>query len=387
MEGLISIVIPLYNLERYIAETIDSIMKQSYPNFEVIIVNDQSTDHSLQIAQGYADRFSKVELISLDKNSGASAAMNKGMEKAKGKYLTFIAADDLLRHDRFEKIVNIFKSKPDIDIICSGCSLIDSEGNNLNRNYYFPPHLNNNNILLNELKRNYILGGTLALRRKMGQRYKYDRNLRTSEDYDLFLRMVYDGHKFYYIDEPLIKYRIHSSNKSTNYDKTMISTKKILKKFSFCKLYDKLKKKGCYDKEIFNSFAVVSLLKRDFEQGIFYIEKAINKEGNPVDQLESYFYAGVLFFKKNNIKQSEENFKKALIINPKEPTIYNNLGVILAPKDRYQAESHFKEALAYQPNYMDAQHNLLQLKEGSKSDKLTEKLLRKRVVHTESMKR
>lgn len=104
MSGLISIVVPVYNVEQYLRDCLDSVLKQNYQDYEIILVNDGSTDNSVKICEEYIRKDNRIHLIN-QKNAGASAARNKGMRYASGKYLYFLDSDDWLEEDTLEKLV------------------------------------------------------------------------------------------------------------------------------------------------------------------------------------------------------------------------------------------------------------------------------------------
>src|SRR5690606_10832622 len=93
MNGLVSIVMPCYNAEKYITETVNSVINQTYKNWELIIVNDGSTDNSLNMIKEFAANDNRISFIDKS-NSGVSDSRNKGLEKAKGEYIAFLDADD-----------------------------------------------------------------------------------------------------------------------------------------------------------------------------------------------------------------------------------------------------------------------------------------------------
>ena len=101
---LISVIIPVYNAERYLASCLDSILSQSYRNLEVIIINDGSSDYSLRVAEGYAEKDDRVRVYSFE-NEGPSEARNRGLSVATGDYLTFVDSDDLLTPDSLEIMI------------------------------------------------------------------------------------------------------------------------------------------------------------------------------------------------------------------------------------------------------------------------------------------
>ena len=105
-EGLISVIVPVFNVERYLSACLDSILSQSFKNLEVIVINDGSTDFSLQIAETYAEKDDRVKVYSFD-NEGLSEARNRGLSVATGEFITFVDADDLLFPDALKVLYKI----------------------------------------------------------------------------------------------------------------------------------------------------------------------------------------------------------------------------------------------------------------------------------------
>ena len=119
MNKLLSIIIPVYNGEKYIKKCLDSVLSQTYSNIEVIIINDGSTDNSYQILQEYAKKDHRIFLLNQE-NVGSSLTRNTGIKYAKGEYITFVDIDDYLEKDTYEKV--IAKLQDDIDIACFSVS-------------------------------------------------------------------------------------------------------------------------------------------------------------------------------------------------------------------------------------------------------------------------
>lgn len=111
MKLLASIIIPVYNKAAYIRETLDSALVQSYTNFEIVLVNDGSTDGSLSILQEYADRFPDIVRLINSENRGVSAATNLGIQAASGDYIQFLDADDLMSSDKIERQIQLLSGK------------------------------------------------------------------------------------------------------------------------------------------------------------------------------------------------------------------------------------------------------------------------------------
>ena len=118
MEDLISVVVPIYNVEKYLKTCIETIIKQTYKNIEIILVNDGSTDNSLQICNEFKEKEKRIKVIN-KKNGGLSDARNIGLKKAKGKYICFIDSDDFINEKYIEELHSlIIKNNAQI-AICS----------------------------------------------------------------------------------------------------------------------------------------------------------------------------------------------------------------------------------------------------------------------------
>ncbi|WP_100613702.1 glycosyltransferase [Confluentibacter citreus] len=129
---LVSIILPLYNGEKYVRETIESILLQSYTNFEFIIINDGSTDNSLNIVKGFNDN--RIVLIDQE-NKGLAATLNIGLNLANGDLIARIDSDDIAKRDRIQIQVNTFKKNPNLVLLGSAVNYIDENGVYLGRSY------------------------------------------------------------------------------------------------------------------------------------------------------------------------------------------------------------------------------------------------------------
>ena len=109
MEDLVSIIVPVYNSEKFIEDTINTVKQQTYKKWELILVNDCSTDNSKKIIKKYVEEDERIKLINLEKNSGAAIARNTGIDNAKGRYIAFLDADDLWNKEKLEKQIKFMK--------------------------------------------------------------------------------------------------------------------------------------------------------------------------------------------------------------------------------------------------------------------------------------
>jgi glycosyltransferase involved in cell wall biosynthesis len=124
LHGLVSIIIPAYNVEKYIGETIKSVINQTCGNWELIIINDGSTDDTADIAKKMAEKDPRIKLYSQE-NGGVSRARNKGLTLAQGDYIAFLDADDLWKTDFLEKLIH---AKNDADLVYCGYELLSTDG-------------------------------------------------------------------------------------------------------------------------------------------------------------------------------------------------------------------------------------------------------------------
>ena len=127
----VSVVIPVYNSEKYVEKCIQSVMAQTLPDLEIIIINDGSTDESGRILRELTQKDSRIVLLE-QANQGVAAARNQGVEKATGKYITFVDGDDYLQEDYIELMYNLAE-KETLDMVICGLTYVDEGGKELNR--------------------------------------------------------------------------------------------------------------------------------------------------------------------------------------------------------------------------------------------------------------
>lgn len=137
MNNLVSILTPTYNTEKFIRATIESVQNQTYQNWEMILVDDASTDETAKIISDFADKDSRIKLFKLSKNSGNGFARNEALEKATGKYIAYLDADDLWSSTKLEKQIQFLKTNNQ-PFTFSYYDSIDEEGNNLKRRVESP---------------------------------------------------------------------------------------------------------------------------------------------------------------------------------------------------------------------------------------------------------
>jgi len=210
MNELISVILAVKNGQDYIEDTIESVLGQSYTNFELIIIINCSSDETLNIVKNVKD--SRVTYYETN-ISQLSFNLNYGILKAKGDYIARIDADDLAFKYRLEKQLSILK-KYNYDVVGSNIQLIDEKG--LNKKSIVLPE-NNSEIRSKIFYRSVIAHPSVLMKKSSLLKHSCYLGGKFAQDYDLWLRLMRDKDiKFYNVQEPLTKYRIHSKQSKGN---------------------------------------------------------------------------------------------------------------------------------------------------------------------------
>lgn len=205
---MISVVMSVYNAEKYLEEAIDSILNQTYQDFEFIIVNDCSDDRCSAILKDYEKNFSKIKLLNNTKNIGLTKSLNKAIAVAKGEFIARMDADDISEENRFERQIAFFKTHPDVDILGTYSNDIDEYGK-VFRTRTTP--VNHKDIVKMLPKLCPISHPTVMFKKdSLAKIGFYNEKYRTSQDLEMWFRAAGAGLKFANIPEYLFKYRMDS---------------------------------------------------------------------------------------------------------------------------------------------------------------------------------
>ncbi len=230
---LLSVVMSVRNGEKYLIEAVNSILKQSFKDFEFIIINDASSDNTSKILKKIKD--SRVFLINNKKKLGLTKSLNLGLKRAQGVLIGRMDADDISAKNRFLQQINYLKKNPKIGIVGSWVKVIDNK--NIDKGEIkFPTK--DNEIKKSIFKFNPIRHSTVVFRKKLTEKYgDYDESLDGAEDYDLWLR--YSKYtKLTNLPKYLLKYRIHRERVSDKEEKkvlrcAIISRIKAIEKYGY----------------------------------------------------------------------------------------------------------------------------------------------------------
>lgn len=202
----VTVIMPVYNSEQFIRDAIESVLGQTYTNFEFLIIDDASNDRTVSIVKSYNDP--RIHLIEKPQNTGYTLSLNMGLKKAKGRYIARMDSDDISLPKRFEKQVSFLDANPEFILCGTSYSIID--GNN---RIILPE--TNDEIRLTLLHFNCIAHPTVMFKREILDRHflEYNPDMEPSEDYDLWVRLLTKGN-LYNLQEILLHYRMHNSSVS-----------------------------------------------------------------------------------------------------------------------------------------------------------------------------
>jgi glycosyltransferase involved in cell wall biosynthesis len=203
---LVSIVLPVYNGERYLAQAIDSCVEQTYENLEIIVVDDGSKDGSVHMATSYADK--RIKVICHKRNQKLPAALNTGFRHSSGAYLTWTSHDNYFEPSAIAQMVEVLEEKHDVDFVFADDYWIDEEGQIIQVEKNGP---------VERLPESSCLGGCFLYRRKVYETVgSYDEATFLAEDYDYWLRALAQFN-FFHLEIPLHYYRQHSGSLTTRF--------------------------------------------------------------------------------------------------------------------------------------------------------------------------
>ncbi len=211
---LVSVCIASYNHERFIAEAVSSVIAQSYNNWELIVVDDASTDSSRKILQDIAAQYpDRIRLILLEENTGPSGALNRGILEAKGEYVALLGSDDRMLPDRLEKQVDYLNKNLKVSTVFTKVAGINAGGGQFDAGaeVFDKPITDIRNQLL---QGNFLSAPSVMARRDVWlEAGLHNVALRYVQDYDLWLRIL-DNHEIARLDDRLTEYRVHGDNLS-----------------------------------------------------------------------------------------------------------------------------------------------------------------------------
>ena len=199
---MISVVMPVYNGEKYLKQSIESVIRQSYKEWELIIVNDCSTDSSRDIMQSYADIDSRIRIVDNSSNLKLPMSLNAGFREARGNYLTWTSDDNLYKANALEELAGYLENNPEIGLVYSDMDFVDASLNFI-REQCLEPQM----LLYAD-----CVGASFMYRREVLDKVgEYDPNMFLVEDYEYWIR-ISEQFKIGHLNKNLYTYRVHDSS-------------------------------------------------------------------------------------------------------------------------------------------------------------------------------
>lgn len=277
IKNLVSVVIPIYNSQQYIEQTLLSVFNQTYQNYEVIIVDDGSTDKSLELINSLSIEKNNIKIIN-QKNSGPAAARNKGVQKATGEWIAFLDADDLWLPNKLELQINNIENNPTIDLIYCGC-ISFSENIETKHPIWMKGFTSGKEMLISLFSSCGITNSSVMVKREIITKaglFNEAEIQRGTEDYSMWLNLANLNCNFYSMENYLVKYRLHPMGIHYNRPKMLKGTIAALHAFKNNPLIpytSKVKRyRDCY-RELFNATINSNASKNEIKTLIDELEK------------------------------------------------------------------------------------------------------------------
>lgn len=228
----VSVVMPVFNGEFYLKEAIDSILAQSFKNFELILINDGSTDDTGEIIKSYSDK--RIVLVQNMNNLGITKSLNIGIKHVRGDYIARMDADEISHFDRFEKQVAFLEKNLDV---CVCGTLTKTIGKPIETTWMYP--LDHESIKASLLFHCCLVHSSVMFRSRIltENNIFYSENYPYAEDYELWVRLSKIT-KIANLDEVLIRYRIHNNSIGEKHNDIQIKTANSIRKTQIMELFD-----------------------------------------------------------------------------------------------------------------------------------------------------
>ncbi|WP_010676908.1 glycosyltransferase [Bacillus timonensis] len=353
---MISVIMPVYNAEKYLKESIESILNQTEQKYEFIIINDGSTDRSEQIINSYDDE--RIVYV-YQNNQGEAAARNAGLRIAKGIYIVWQDADDVSLPNRLQVLKDEIEAY-DADFVHSDVLLIEEQGVPIG--YWQSKQVSSKNILSYFLKIGTPFNNpSIMFKRDTFLGVNFDEDLRIGTDTD-FISQIFTNLniKTVHVNKPLLLYRRHGSSLTSlenNYNVLNLHLSKFLQRTSLMDLFPEINWKN--NNQVNNeAIAYIILAYLLAKRGLFihandYIEKAKSYE---VSNETEKFIVGMGFMLLKDYDQAISNFK---LVKDKDAITENYIGESYCFKgDFVTAKKHFLNAIYLAPDYNEPIENL-----------------------------
>ncbi len=283
MNPKISILTPSYNHEKYVKIFIESVLNQKEQDFELIIVDDNSTDNNVKEIQKFSDE--RIILIQHEYNQGINAGLNSAFEKARGEYIVFVASDDMLEQNHLEETTKYLDKHPEVNLYYCSLSLIDEQGIHISgrEKHYILNYNDKYEVLKNLfLKRNILFSPGMVVRKEAFEKiYPLNLSVIQYQDYIMNVELLIDN-EAYFSEKQLVKYRQSSQPTNISAQTTTVLSREVLE-----------------EEKVMNSF--LKIKDKEFLTKIFGND--LKEFGEPVNETISYFLGRMAFKSSKNQKR------------------------------------------------------------------------------------
>jgi len=296
-EIIVSVVIRAFNCDRYISLAIESVLAQTFQDFEIVVVDDASTDGTGAILEAYAQRDERVRAFPNETNQGPARAMNMGLRQAQGEFVAVQDGDDLSLPERLETQVTFLKANPDIALVGGGAYLMDEEGEEMGVGDWPRKRIMPEEVRQYLRKGMMFVHSSLMFRRECIEAIGfYDEFFSASHDYDMLIRMA-DKFDIVYYEEPLVEWRWLNSGITGSKPQSQAAEAEL------ARARNKATKEG-----------VTLNLQQEYNR--LMAEGAIKscryRTNRPVSDAAYYYTMGLVLLESGKTRQARKKFSKAL---------------------------------------------------------------------------
>ena len=207
---LVTVIMPAYNASQHIAQAIRSVQQQTVSDWEMIILDDCSSDATVRIVSEILQTDSRIHLYQNKENMGVAQSRNRGLDLCRSDYVAFLDSDDIWHPEKLERQMNCFR-QTGADLVYTSYAIIDMEGKKCCGDFFVPATVSLDALL----KKNVVGCSTVMLNRAALERYRFQTDF-YHEDYVLWLRMLRDGCTMAGVEEVLVDYRYHVDSRAGN---------------------------------------------------------------------------------------------------------------------------------------------------------------------------
>lgn len=274
---LVSVAMASYNYERFLPETIEGVLNQSYKDLELVIVDDASKDNSPEIIKSYQEKDKRVRGIFHSENKGIARTFNDGIEEASGKFIAITGSDDVWVENKLEKQLEVLKGNENL-VVYSDSLIIDAQSNLVAEpvgkklSTKKKGRKKSGNIFRELLGDNFVCGSSIIFKKDNIRDIRFDEQLKYTNDYKFALDLA-RKYEFYFIPEPLIKYRIHGKNITLRDREGWLRDFALFAKYLLEKYEDEFSRKT--KSRFLFKIACDAFCRRDSAGGREYLLKAI----------------------------------------------------------------------------------------------------------------